>query len=246
MNADAPAADALPANAPVADAPTPNSPELSDAPDPLTGPPDPDHTIDSTTDAPPSFSIAPLQIDSLPEPDAAIPDDVAAAVKRALKAIEGASTGGAVAPELAVSPITLSELGASAAIESAPAIVDAEAASADAAPSDPVPDENTQVDEPVAPSSLPAPQQAPASPGFAPPTLDMRAEAVYARAAAARDEERRSAADAVESDAEDAPGHVGQGRASVVFVDDEAAPQPAAERRSALRRLIGSLRHKDD
>jgi hypothetical protein len=175
-------------------------------------------------DAGPSFSIAPLQIDALPEPDAAVPDEVAAAVKRALQAIEGASTGRVSVPELAVMPISLPELRLPTAVESVPA---AEA---------PIP---TAAAAPAAPAVAP-PQSAPL--GFAPPTADMRAEAVYERAAAAA----RGAADsAFEAPLdEESASHPGPGRASVVFVDDD--PEPAAERRGALRRLIGSLRHKDD
>lgn len=63
----------------------------------------------------------------------------------------------------------------------------------------------------------------PATGSFAPPTADMSAEAVYARASRASDQP--------------------SGVASVVFVDDEPAEEED-ERAGALRRLIGSLRRK--
>jgi hypothetical protein len=79
----------------------------------------------------------------------------------------------------------------------------------------------------------------------------MRAEVVYERAIAASRATPAAAEDSTTDETTDDTNDVtndealpGPGRASVVFVDDE--PEPAAERRGALRRLIGSLRHKDD
>ncbi len=79
------------------------------------------------------------------------------------------------------------------------------------------------------------------------------ADAGHARRSGLRTCDRRSpghtccatdVADDPTTDATDDETLPGPGRASVVFVDDE--PEPAAERRGALRRLISSLRHKDD
>jgi hypothetical protein len=76
--------------------------------------------------------------------------------------------------------------------------------------------------------------------GFAPPTLDMSAEAIYARM-----EESAMLEVAPEAVSGEAPALPSPGVASVVFVDEEPEPEPADERSSALRRLIGSLRRKD-
>ena len=187
---------------------------------------------DDAADATPSFSIAPLQVDSLPAPDAAVPDDVAAAVKRALEAIENASTGRVRVPELGVEPIDLPELRLSSAAEEAPPASVPTSTPTPVAPSTPVDASAPLVD--AAPSPAPAPL------GFAPPTPDMRAEVVYERAAAAAQGVREPSVDPGSEE----PVPPGPGRASVVFVDED--PEPAAERRGALRRLINSLRHKDD
>ncbi len=188
-------------------------------------------------DAAPSFSIAPLKIDALPEPDATVPDDVAVAVKRALQAIEGASTGRVSVPELAVTPISLPELRLPTAAASAPMTTIAAPERTGSVPPAEAPVPTAAAAPAVAPS-----QSAPF--GFAPPTADMRAEAVYERAAAAARSAADSALDAPLAPDQESASHPGPGRASVVFVDDD--PEPAAERRGALRRLIGSLRHKDD
>jgi hypothetical protein len=168
----------------------------------------PPPTIPASLPAPgpaaPSFSIAPLEVDSLPDPDAAVPDDVAAAVKRALEAIENASAGPASVPELAVAPVTLPELHLPEPSASRPTVMGA-------------------------PTAVPAPR------GFAPPTPDMRAEAVYARAAMAA----RTAGESTPDGSRPVPG-----QAPAESVEDRPAPE--AERRGALRRLIASLRHKGD
>jgi len=172
----------------------------------------------------PSFSIAPLQVDSLPEPDAAVPDDVAIAVKRALEAIENASTSRVRVPELGVAPVSLPELRLPAADVAAP--------TTGVSTSTP-----GLVADVSAGDMSPAPASAPL--GFAPPTPDMRAEAVFERAAAAA----QGAPEAPADPASEEPTPPGPGRASVVFVDETA--EPAGERRGALRRLIHSLRNKD-
>jgi len=172
----------------------------------------------------PSFSIAPLQVDSLPEPDAAVPDDVAIAVKRALEAIENASTSRVRVPELGVAPVSLPELRLPAADVAAPTTgvsTSTPGLVADVSAGD------------MSPAPAPAPL------GFAPPTPDMRAEAVFERAAAAA----QGAPEAPADPASEEPTPPGPGRASVVFVDETA--EPAGERRGALRRLIHSLRNKD-
>jgi hypothetical protein len=211
----------------VASAPVEESPSPSVEPPPMVAAP---ASVPTTA---PLFSIAPLQVDELPAPDAAVPDDVAAAVKRALQAIENASTGRVSVPELAVTPVVLPELHLPSFDASTPATVDA-----------PVPD--ASLDEPA--QDVPAPVSAPDSPpptpaplGFAPPTPDMRAEAVYERALAAARDASVATDDPNRDQLRPAPG-----RASVVFVDDEPEPEPEADRRGALRRLISSLRHKDD
>jgi hypothetical protein len=200
---------------------------------------------DAAADGIPSFSIAPLQVASLPEPDAAVPDDVVAAVKRALAAIEDASTGRVRVPELGATSISVPELRLPTADEEAPTVGAPSGTPTPAAPSAP---EDTSaspvvVSSPVAKpptADVAAPTPAPAPLGFAPPTPDMRAEAVYERAAAAAEVIPAAAPDPVSEE----PTPPAPGRASVVFVDDE--PEPAAERRGALRRLIGSLRRRDD
>ncbi len=93
-----------------------------------------------------------------------------------------------------------------------------------------------------APDTPPAPEPEPAPMGFAPPTLDMSAEAIYARQAA-----EMAAAEAAAASEEPAPADPEQPRvASVVFVDDTAdehEPEPES-RAGALRRLIDSIRNR--
>ena len=154
-----------------------------------------------------------------------VPDNVAAAVRRAIAAIESA----AAAPALP----TLDE-----------PIVGVPVAAPVAAPAAA---EITTQFAAVEPGPAPA-----GLGGFAPPTMDMRAEVMYARM-----EETAAAGEAVsESPIELAPEAVGnesisaptppsEGVASVVFVDEEHESEPPNERSSALHRLIGSLRRKD-
>jgi hypothetical protein len=171
----------------------------------------------------PAFSLQPLVLDSIPAPDAAVPDDVASAVKRALQAIENASTNQVAVPEIQVASIILPKM-------TMPVLTDP----APAAPPAPPP-----VHE-VPPAPVAPPAHAPTALGFAPPTLDMRAEAVYERAAAVQ-ADPSAVVEAAVGDA--AASHPEPGKASVVFVDDE--PEAKRERRGALRRLIGSLRNHD-
>lgn len=85
-------------------------------------------------------------------------------------------------------------------------------------------------------SQLPVAEPTVSSPGgFAPPTMAMRAEVMYAEA-----EKAAAAAERLEQSALPA-----EDDASTVFVDDQSSLDAATERSSALRRLIGSLRRKD-
>ena len=99
----------------------------------------------------------------------------------------------------------------------------------------------------VAPFAAPAPNASPAFSGFAPPTLETSAEAMYARMAAEQ-EVVTEAADASEPRLPTSTSP--DGVASEVAVDDDDIPagepeEGGNERSSALRRLIGSLRRKD-
>jgi len=206
----------------------------------------------------PLFKIEPLQVATIPRPDAPVPDDVAAAVRRALQAIENASTGGVSVSAMDLTPPTVpvADLVTSSLViaidpvdvaplvdqpsEPAPTTDPAAArelatglASATAVPSA----ERSRTTAPVV-AEVPA---RPAPLGFSPPTDDMRAEAVYARAVA-----EAEAAGATTGGADPLLARSGdqRGRASVVFVDEEV--EESTERRSALRRLISNLRHKDD
>ena len=90
----------------------------------------------------------------------------------------------------------------------------------------------------IAEPEPPAPEPEPAVMGFAPPTLEMSAEAIYARQAA-----EMAAAEVDEPAASD---HDQPRVASVVFVDDAAGndePEPES-RAGALRRLIDSIRKR--
>lgn len=168
--------------------------------------------LDAETSGAVGFTTEPMQIDRIPEPDAAVPDDVAAAVRRALQAIESAAEtpSSTAVPEMPLAPMALPEVPVSA-----PAV-------------------------PIAPAQAvmqPAPG---ASLGFAPPTADMRAEAVYERAATEASTDPSGLAEAIVGDVE--ASHPAPSTASVVFVEDDDNKR---ERRGALRRLIGSLRSKD-
>ena len=119
--------------------------------------------------------------------------------------------------------VTGNEVGRSgAAIRLAAAAALVAAACSVDAPADPV-----QADPQEAVVEAPAPVAAEGA--FAPPTADMKAEVVYARAAA-------EPPPAPPRSALPEPGQT-----SVVFVETETEQ---AERKGALRRLIGSLRRK--
>lgn len=172
--------------------------------------------------APMGFTMKPLQIDRLPEPDAAVPDGVAAAVRRALQAIENATSTPTTAavPELHLTPVALPELSMPTPSAAPPM---ASAAPPAASPA------------PVAPSA-----PAPAQPlGFAPPTMATSAEAVYERAAAQAAAPVAAAPPAAEAVPTQPAAHV----APTPVADD--GQDAAEQRRGALQRLIGSLRIDD-
>jgi len=171
-----------------------------------------------------------------------VPDDVAAAVRRAIAAIESAS-----ADTASIAPIEIEapsdDLFDGVVIDTFDTELVVDTAPPAAVPT--VTEITTQV--PTVPATLG---------GFAPPTMDMAAEAIYAREAAAIEAAELSLAaeptlaepPALPEAAqmlETAPAN--QGVASVVFVDDEpvAESDDSNDRSSALRRLIGSLRRKD-
>ncbi len=131
------------------------------------------------------FEMPALELSDDDEAGDEVPDEVAAAVRRAIAAIEMVSGEVPV-----ITPMTV-------------------------------------VFDPFAEVPEPAEPVAPSPVGFAPPTMAMRAEVMYAQEAAAAD-----AGDALVDDlASDGA--------------DEYAEAVADERTSALRRLIGSLRRKD-
>jgi len=176
---------------------------------------DDDGEVDASTVAAP-----PASADELVEAAADdMPEDVAEAVRRALAAIECAAADPAVPAQLGGAAADLPSLS----LESEPAVDSAE-------PAVQPPSITAHVDDAASVATSAA--VVPAPPGvFAPPTAAMRAEAVYERASA--------------EGAADAPV---PGQASVVFVDgdddgdDSADPAASAERTSALKRLISSLR----
>jgi hypothetical protein len=150
-----------------------------------------------------------------------MPDDVAEAVRRAIAAIESAT---------AEPPPTASH---------APSVDDHVVVDTFDMEFLPGSEVTTQVDtiDPPAPAAPSAPTAA-----FAPPTMDMRAEVIYARAEQAAMSIDESAAPATDTAMPSLPT---PGVASVVFVDDEPSAGAGDERSSALRRLIGSLRRKE-
>jgi hypothetical protein len=166
----------------------------------------------------------PLHVDHLPAPDAAVPNDVAAAVRRALQAIDEASLRRDSIPRPRV-PISLPRL---------------------EVPSVPARQLSQSPELRQPPQSLAEPLAAlivePDPPvGFAPPTMSMRAEVMY---------EQQIEAQALPVDGDDdefamVPEASSRepGKASVVFVDEQ--PTDTTERRGALRRLIKSLRNGD-
>jgi hypothetical protein len=188
------------------------------APDALVA--DDDLEFTESDDGEPQFSMPPLELGDEPDSaDTAVPDDVAEAVRRAIAAIESASVN---APEVAPSSepsVLLGEL-VEVAVVGEPMI-------------------SKKVASP-APTVQP-PAEAPAGlGGFAPPTMEMRAEVMYAQM-----EAEVSSGEAAAVRTESSPS---SGVASVVFVDDPAddsSEDGGDERSSALRRLIGNLRRRD-
>ena len=190
-----------------------------------------------------------------------VPDDVATAVRRAIAAIESASVETA-----SIAPMDIdvpSGGGFDGVVIDTFDTFDTDTFDADIADTDTDTD-TADADIADVTASVPAPAQittqVPAVPmtlgGFAPPTMDMAAEAIYAREAAAIEAadialagEHALAAPSFEAAlapvTETAAAPVNQGIASVVFVDDEPVAESGNERSSALRRLIGSLRRKD-
>ena len=203
-----------------------------------------------TDDGELQFEIPPLELTDDEAAADEVPDDVASAVRRAIAAIESAAgapilpTGETPTVEAAVpaepveseSPPTP----ATGWVDVEPVDGDVDSVGVSAAA-----EITTQF---AAVESEPAPQ---GFGGFAPPTMDMRAEVMYAKLEEAMLEEAmhespvEAAADSVGDHADSAPMPPSNGVASVVFVDDEPESEPADERSSALRRLIGSLRRKD-
>jgi hypothetical protein len=163
------------------------------------------------------FEIPPLELTDDEERSDEVPDEVAAAVRRAIAAIESAAGAPMLEPDPA--DVAVEPVGSPAAAEITTQLAAVEAEPARAAFS-----------------------------GFAPPTMDMRAEVMYARM---EEEMARSMAESPVEPARDTVGTEpnrtlpSHGVASVVFLDEEPDPQPVNERSSALRRLIGSLRRKD-
>ncbi|NND76208.1 MAG: hypothetical protein HKN44_14500 [Ilumatobacter sp.] len=188
------------------------------------------------------FEMPPLVLSDDAVPTEQQPDEVIDAVRRALAAIEAASASSTFLPSMTVA-------GASVERDTAPA-ADVSPAPADALPADAAPAQPPQIEARQAESAPAEPARAaatseaptaadeaastvPAEPvvldAFAPPTPDMSAEAVYARATSEATPDAATATSGV---------------ASVVFVDDEEPEGEGEERASALRRLIGSLRRK--
>ena len=179
---------------------------------PLTAPPTPPFT--ETADGELRFDMPPLRLTDAGEAsdiDDDVPDDVAEAVRRAISAIESASA----------EPVDMAD-----------PLVDIEPATDADDVGDP-PSEAWEVTTEVAAVT------APMAGAFAPPTMDTRAEVMYAREA----EQVTVPAEAPDAPIQLPPAHA---VASVVFVDDDASSGGgSSERSSALRRLIGSLRRKD-
>lgn len=176
--------------------------------------------------APSLVHLDPVMVERLPAPDVAVPDDVAAAVRRALQAIDEASLRRDSAATRRPRPVDLPRLEMPTSSSGSVRLVHAK---------------STVATPPPAPAVPPPPPV-----GFAPPTLDMRAEAVFQRIAAEADGQAEMADVVVAEPIVSTPERE-RGNPSVVFRDevaDEPAPQPADSnaRRGALRRLISSLR----
>ncbi len=190
------------------------------------------------------FEIPPLEMtdDDFAAADD-VPDDVAAAVRRAIAAIESA----AAAPILPTVDMPAAE------VTAAEEPVESESFEMPMPASGPGDVDVDPVDVPAAAEPTPlfaAVEHEPAPRGFggfAPPTMDTRAEVIYAQMEQEWMAESTfdAAPDAVGDQPNSASMLPSHGVASVVFLDEEPEPEPANERSSALRRLIGSLRRKD-
>ncbi|MGB9344423.1 MAG: hypothetical protein WCA90_00170 [Ilumatobacteraceae bacterium] len=192
--------------------------------------------VDTSSDAPAfvetddgelQFEIPPLELSDDEAAADEVPDDVASAVRRAIAAIESAAGAPVLAtvdtPEATVDAASVESAGVPAAAE--------------------ITTQFAAVEGEAAPQGFA---------GFAPPTMDMRAEVMYAKMEEEAMAEEAMAEspfdappDAVGDQAYSEPMQPSHGVASVVFLDEEPESEPADERSSALRRLIGSLRRKD-
>jgi hypothetical protein len=191
-----------------------------------------------------SFDMPGLALTADDLPDEQQPEEVVDAVRRALEAIEVASAGPTQLPSVTIDSLPafqptkslefdvvdpLARKTSDATILTSIPTVDLGGASAleTLRP----PDEVQVIDlasaaAPVSGTDTTVRASPAGLGGFAAPTINDSAEAVYARAAAA----------------ERLPAGPASGVASVVFVDE--APVESDERSGALRRLIGSLRRK--
>ncbi|MGB3736616.1 MAG: hypothetical protein WA964_16775 [Ilumatobacter sp.] len=234
------------------------------------------------------FTIEPLQIDRLPEPNAPVPEEVSAAVRRALEAL-GSETPRATNTRLPDVDFTSLETPNSSVpsntddplLQHAPQ-VDTPPAPNPPAPNPPAPNPPASIQPaasqppplPPAPASADTSSPAVAPLGFAPPTMDMRAEVVYERASARAPHDLALEAEPVVVVDAQTPlvpsGHapiqdVPTGGVPIRDAPSEPEPQhtdtahPEAvsaapvlddvdmskQRQSALRRLIRSLRSND-
>lgn len=166
----------------------------------------------------------PLRVEQLPDPDAAVPEDVAAAVRRALRAIEFGSSRRGVSSVEAPRPS---------------AVVLPELTSPRLDPPTPPTAPEPSSPPPTAPPAPAAPEHAPATTpkplGFAPPTMDTRAELVQQRTV-------ESAPDASVSADADPPAEARRSESVQAQPDENEAK---SDRRGALRRLIDNLRNSD-
>jgi len=172
---------------------------------------------------PVAFEPPKIVLDHMPEPDEEVPVDVADAVRQALAAIETTTVATPDLPTLEVAPAEVPEFGFLRRDEPAPP------AQTDVAPSMAPPTVVPTTDDVAATAPTPAT-------AFAPPTVDTRAEVMYAKAAAQVDEVMEQIAVA------DVPDVAGTQQ---VASTDEYVIEDDGDRAGALRRLIGSLRRKD-
>lgn len=170
-----------------------------------------------------------------------VPDDVAAAVRRAIAAIEMVSGEVPMITPMEVDSgpesSDNSDMGNFDMGTFEPATFDP--ATFEPTPSEPAPSEPAGLDT-VAADQVATVEAAPSAfAGFAPPTMAMSAEVMYAQVEEAAIAQADAAVEIPQ------PSLASTGVASVVFVDDEPSGGSGDERSSALRRLIGSLRRKD-